>query len=97
MPLAAETYDLSTRHPKTGETKYYQVKTAIERPDRNAIVVQAKNGKGEIYPKSDVDYIIGVHGENVYVFENREIKEYWATPKNIGEKWILLRSTKEVF
>jgi hypothetical protein len=91
FPLAAEIYDLSTRCPVTGETRYYQVKTAQERPDRNAIVVHAKNGKREIYPRSIVDYIIGVHGENVYVFENREIKEYWATPENIGDKWVLLK------
>jgi hypothetical protein len=90
-PLAPEIYDLATRHPVTGETKYYQVKTAIERPDRNAIVVHAKNGKKGIYPKSKIDYIIGVHGEDVYVFENRELKEYWATPENIGDKWIKLK------
>lgn len=90
-PIAPEAYDLATRNPITGETKYYQVKTAIERPDRNAIVVPAKNGKKEVYKKSEVDYIIGVHGDDVYVFENREKKEYWATPENIGDKWIRLK------
>lgn len=90
-PVAPEPYDLATRNPDTGETLYYQVKTAQERKDRNAIVVHAKNGRNGIYPKDKVDFIIGVLGDNVYVFENREIKEYWATPDNIGDKWYLLK------
>ena len=90
MPLAPEIYDLATRNPETGETLYYQVKTAYERKDRNAIVVFARDGQGNIYPKEKIDFIVGVLGNDVYVFENREIKEYWTTPKNIGDKWYLL-------
>ena len=91
QPMTPEAYDLATRNPITKETKYYQVKTAQERPSRNAIVVHAKNGKKDIYRRDEVDYIIGVLGEDVYVFENRELKEYWATPANIGDKWVLLK------
>lgn len=91
MPIQPESYDLITRDPDTKETAYYQVKTARVREDRDGyIVVNARQGKNGIYPKDEVDYIIGVHGRDVYVFDNREIKEYWTSPNSIEKKWTLL-------
>lgn len=91
QPITPESYDLSTRDPETGETKYYQVKTAKIREKRGGyIIVDATKGRGGIYKKSEVDYIIGVLGSRVYVFPNREIKEYWVSPDSIDEKWELL-------
>jgi hypothetical protein len=91
-PIQPESYDLSTRDPETGETKYYQVKTARVREERDGyIVINARKGKDGIYPKDEVDYIVGVHGEDVYILENREIKEYWVSPHTIDQKWTKLR------
>jgi hypothetical protein len=89
-PVTPESYDLSTRDPRTGETKYYQVKTANYRKDRGYVVVDATKGKNGIYSKSEVDYIVGVYKGKVYVFDNREIKEYWVKPDELGDRWTLL-------
>jgi PD-(D/E)XK endonuclease len=91
QPVTPEAYDLSTRDPKTGKTEYYQVKTARVREDRSGyIVVDATKGRNGIYKKSEVDYIVGVMDGKVYVFPNREIKEYWVSPNSIDDKWTLL-------
>ncbi|PPA89120.1 hypothetical protein C4A77_25985, partial [Brevibacillus laterosporus] len=42
---------------------------------------------GEVYTRDDADYLIGVLDGEVYLIENRELSEYWATPDNINEKW----------
>lgn len=87
-PLTPESYDLSTRCPETGETHYYQVKSARQRDDRNGyIVVNARKGNGDIYRKEEVDYIIGVlDNSRVFILENRELKEYWINPTQLEAK-----------
>lgn len=90
-PIAPESYDLTVRDPRTGRHFRVQVKTARVRPDRDgAIVVYAKKSNGEPYTRADCDYLIGVTETGVYLIENRELGEYWATPENIAEKWTVL-------
>lgn len=92
----AEPYDLIAIDPVNGESVKVQVKTIRKRMDRGGdLVVYATNGSGQIYAKSDVDYFIGVlaqEGEmpRVYMFENRSIKEYWASESRASKRWIEL-------
>jgi hypothetical protein len=88
----AETWDLIARDPTTGKCYTYQVKTAYIRHDRGGnIVIDAKKGKGGIYTKDEIDFIVGVlDNKYVYVLENREIGTYWAKPEVAAKKWQLL-------
>ena len=94
-----EAYDVLAQDPLTNEYVRIQVKTIRQRFDRgNELVVCAKKGNGEIYTKSDADYIVGVlatEGElpRVWIFENREIGEYWASEARASERWIELPLT----
>jgi hypothetical protein len=96
QPSMAEPYDLKAEEPLTGEELKVQVKTIRKRTDRGGeLVVYATNGRGETYTKSDVDVFIGVLGEEgevprVFMFENRSIKEYWATEARAVERWVEL-------
>jgi hypothetical protein len=62
--------------------------------DRNGdLVVYATKGNGNRYEQSDVDYFIGVLGEDgetprVFMFENRNLKEYWASEARASERWV---------
>jgi hypothetical protein len=84
-PRTAEPFDLKAEEPLTHREIKVQVKTIRKRSDRNGdLVVYATKGNGTRYEKSDVDYFIGVLGEDgevprVFMFENRNIKEYWAS------------------
>lgn len=92
----AEPYDLIATDPLNGETLKIQVKTIRKRMDRGGeLVVYATNGSGQTYAKSDVDLFIGVLAEEgevprVYMFENRCIREYWATEARASKRWIEL-------
>jgi len=95
-PAMAEPYDLKAEDPLTGTEYKIQVKTIRKRGDRrNELVVYATNGSGASYEKSDVDLFIGVLGgegevPRVFMFENRSIKEYWATEAKASERWVEL-------
>lgn len=90
-PVAPEVYDMIARNPSTGEYLRVQCKTARVREDREgAIVVYARKGSGEPYTAADCDAIIGVNGNDVYIFPVAGNAEYWATPGNVGDKWTLL-------
>lgn len=94
-----EAYDILATDPVNGEHYRIQVKTIRQRNDRGGeLVVYAKKGNGEPYTKSDADMIIGVWAENgevprVFMFENREIGEYWASEASATERWIELKIT----
>lgn len=90
--VAPEVFDLGITRPGMGREFYrVQVKTARRRDDRNGeVVVYAKKNKGEIYTKAEADYIIGILDGEVFMFENREIGEYWTTEAVIDEKWTRL-------
>jgi hypothetical protein len=94
-PIAPEVYDLVTRNPVTGEYMRVQCKTARVREDREgAIVVYARKGSGEPYTPEECDAIIGVNGNDVYMFPCAGHSEYWATPGNADTKWTLLPSVR---
>lgn len=90
--VAPEVFDLGITRPGMGREFYrVQVKTARRRDDRNGeVVVYAKKNKGEIYTKAEADYIIGILDGEVFMFENREIGEYWTTEATIDAKWTRL-------
>jgi len=94
-----EAYDILATDPLSGGHYRIQVKTIRQRTDRgNELVVYAKKGNGEVYTKADADYIVGVWADNgvvprVYMFENRELSEYWATEQRATERWIELPIT----
>jgi hypothetical protein len=98
-PSMAEPYDLKAEDPLSGAELKVQVKTIRKRTDRNGeLVVYATNGSGKGYAKSDVDVFIGVLGcegevPRVFMFENREIKEYWASEARAVERWVELSLT----
>ena len=87
QPIAPEPYDLVARDPITGSWATFQVKTARVREDRGAVVVVAKRSDGSPYTKNDADFLIGVVGSDVYVFENTGQGEYWTTPDGIDSRW----------
>lgn len=95
-PRTPEPFDLKAEDPLTGREFKVQVKTIRKRNDRNGdLVVYATKGNGDRYEKSDVDYFIGVLGEEgetprVFMFENRNLREYWATEARACQRWIEL-------
>jgi hypothetical protein len=92
----AEPFDLKAVDPLNGSEYKIQVKTIRKRADRNGeLVVYATNGRGQTYSKSDVDLFIGILVEEsevprVFMFENREIKEYWASEARASNRWVEL-------
>jgi hypothetical protein len=98
-PETEEAFDISARDPLTNDFKTFQVKTMKVRDDRNGeLVVQARNGRGKAYSKSEVDYIIGVLGADgeiprVWIFENNGQQEYWATEASAAKRWVELSLT----
>lgn len=95
-PRTAEPFDLKAEEPLTGREIKVQVKTIRKRTDRNGdLVVYATKGNGDKYEQSDVDYFIGVLGEEgefprVFMFENRNLREYWASESRASERWVEL-------
>jgi PD-(D/E)XK endonuclease len=93
-PIAPEPFDLVARDPIHGRWHRIQVKTARRRDDRNGeIVVYAKKSNGAVYTRDDCDLIIGVVDDEVYMFPNREISEYWISPDRIESRWTKLDTT----
>ena len=92
-PVVDEPYDLLIR--KTDEETNWnrvQVKTCRVREDRgNSVVIYAKKNNGNPYTRADCDLLIGVEGENVYIFPCEGHGEYWATESGVGEKWTKLK------
>lgn len=87
-PVIGETYDLLIQE-KGGDKVYkVQVKTCRVRNDRDgAIVVEGTKNNGLPYTKDDCDYFVGVLGDDVYMFDCREISEYWVTNESINDRW----------
>lgn len=93
-PISPQPYDLAIRHPQTGETSYVQIKTAFSRDEERYggeyIVVRGAKNSGKVYMREEVDYFVAVWQGDVYLFPNREIKEYWIRPDKLSEKWMKL-------
>jgi hypothetical protein len=92
----AEPFDMKAEDPLSGREIKVQVKTIRKRHDRGGeLVVYATKGNGDRYEKSEVDYFIGILGEEgeaprVFMFENRNIREYWAKEARAAERWVEL-------
>jgi hypothetical protein len=87
-PITPEPYDIIARNPKNGRWVSFQVKTARIRDDRKGeIVVYAKKNNGKAYTLEETDFFIGVLGQDVYMFKNRGIGEYWVKPNMVERKW----------
>lgn len=87
-PVAPRAFDLTVKLPNSEKWVQMQVKTARARADRNGeVVVYAKKNNGKPYTYEEAQYIIGIYDGEVYLFENREIGEYWVNPNNINDKW----------
>ncbi|WP_082926847.1 hypothetical protein [Paenibacillus tuaregi] len=92
-----ESFDIVARDPVSRAWKTFQVKTIKVRTDRRGdLVVNGRKGNGEPYTLSETDYFIGVMGSEdgglptVYVFENNEQSEYWATETSAERRWVRL-------
>lgn len=91
-----EAYDILATEPLSGSHVKIQVKTIRQRNDRGGdLVVYAKKGNGTAYDRAEVDYVVGVWAENgevprVFMFENRELGEYWASEARAAERWVEL-------
>ncbi len=96
-PETREYFDISARHPETGDFRTFQVKTMKRREDKGGdwFVLFAKNGQGKAYTADKAsDFYIGVlvdNGENprVFLIENNrpEQTEYWSKTYAASEKW----------
>lgn len=87
-PVAPRAFDLVAKPPNETRWVQIQVKTARARTDRNGeIVVYAKKNNGQPYTLEEAEYIIGIHGNDVYLFPNRCIGEYWVAEADIKNKW----------
>ncbi|WHY01828.1 group I intron-associated PD-(D/E)XK endonuclease [Neobacillus sp. DY30] len=90
-PIAPEAFDLVARAPGSSVWQRIQIKSARVREDRDgSIVCYARKNNGETYNESDCDLFIAVLNGDVYLFQNRNISEYWVTPDNIADKWTKL-------
>ena len=94
-PVVDETFDLLAKKPG-GEYKRLQVKTCRVRPDRNAVVVDAKKQNGGNYTTEDCDFLIGVVNGVAYMFPCTGQREYWAVIDQQRLKWAELKVVKEV-
>lgn len=88
-PVTPEPADLWVTAPGDDATLIkIQVKTARRRLDREGqVVVYAKKNNGTTYTLSDCGFLIGILDNEVYMFPNREIGEYWTTEDKLMEKW----------
>ncbi|GIQ63660.1 hypothetical protein PACILC2_22280 [Paenibacillus cisolokensis] len=90
-PETDEPFDVVFRDPVNREWYTAQIKTIRVREDRDgALVVSARKSNGEPYAKPDADYIVGVLGDAVYMFENTGQAEYWAQEATASKRWVKL-------
>lgn len=97
QPDIDEVYDLVARDPATGKWFTMQIKTVRIRSDRDgALVVYARKGNGQPYQPHEVDFLIGVHGDQVYMFECTGNAEYWCTEASVKRRWLNLTDQEAV-
>ncbi|AXN39820.1 MULTISPECIES: group I intron-associated PD-(D/E)XK endonuclease [Peribacillus] len=91
-PTVPDAFDLGITRPGWTELKRVQVKSARARNKDGTdwIVVPGAKNNGSVYSKDEADYFIGVFDGVAYMFENREICEYWVKPAELSAKWTKL-------
>jgi hypothetical protein len=90
--VAPEVFDIGITKPGMGREFYrVQIKSARRRDDRNGeVVVYSRKNNGKSYTLEEADYFIGILDGDVYMFENRELSEYWCPAHALSEKWTKL-------
>ena len=91
-PTTPDVFDLGITRPGRTDFKRIQVKTARHRIKDGAewIVVTGTRNNGQVYTTDEVDAFIGVYDGIAYMFECRNISEYWCKPTELDEKWTRL-------
>ncbi len=94
-PTTPDVYDLGVTRNEWGN--YYrrcQVKTARLRVKDGVewVVVTGTRNNGQVYSTDEIDDFIGVLNGVPYMFECRNVSEYWVKPSELGEKWTKLDS-----
>lgn len=92
-PTTPDVYDLGVTRNEWGN--YYrrtQVKTARIRVKDGVewVVVNGTRNNGQHYTTDEIDDFIGVVDGVAYMFECRNISEYWVKPAELSEKWTRL-------
>lgn len=92
-PTAPDVYDLGVTRKEWGN--YYrrtQVKTARLRVKDGVewVVVTGTRNNGQHYSTDEIDDFIGVHNGVAYMFDCRNISEYWCKPAELSERWTRL-------
>lgn len=95
QPVMAEEYDLVAKDPVNKQWKTFQVKSLRKRTDRNnEMVIIGRKNNGVAYQPSEVDYMLGVDGDTVYMVECSGLMEYWASEATASKRWIELTATE---
>lgn len=95
-PVIPEVYDLVGKDPINGEWKTFQVKSMKIRSDRNSeMVIVGRKSNGGNYQPEEVDYMLGVDGDIVYMTECTGISEYWASEATAAKRWVKLTAQEE--
>ncbi len=91
-PTTPEVFDLGITRPGWKEFSRVQVKTARYRikDGQEWIVVTGTRNNGQVYSTEEVDKFIGIYDGVAYMFDCRNISEYWTKPTEIGDKWTRL-------
>lgn len=96
-PAVPEPFDLAITRKGERNIVRAQVKTALfrEKDGIEYYVVKGKKNSGIVYDMDDCDVFIGVIGNDVYMFDNTEITEYWCRADAIEAKWTRLTTRLE--
>lgn len=95
-PMIDEVYDLVGRDPVNGQFATFQVKTIRKRSDRNnEMVITGKKSNGETYQPPEVDYMLGIDGDDVWMTECTGLSEYWVTQASASKRWVKLTANNE--
>ena len=95
QPFMAEEYDLVAKDPVNKQWRSFQVKSLRKRTDRNnEMVIVGRKNNGGTYQPSEVDYMLGVDGDTVYMTECTGLSEYWASESTASKRWVELTAVE---
>lgn len=91
-PLAPDTMDFVIKKKEEPGWKTVQVKSIYYRTDKNKdyYVVYSRKGDKTCYTPAEVDVIVGVYGDEIYLIDNIGNQEYWSQPHQAPLKWTKL-------
>lgn len=96
-PAVPEPFDLAITRKGEKVIVRAQVKTALfrEKDGIEYYVVKGKKNSGIVYDLDDCDIFLGVIGNDVYMFDNGLLTEYWVRADAIEGKWTRLTTRLE--